>query len=649
MEWMLCFFLSIGCLLIVIGLGFLLRYKWREGKRMVTVTKILSTGVVVAAVILFIPVYLYLLRDGKLEQHYNFEETGAIAFLLSVHNTIRLFVVDGDFELIINNVMPSVSWLYRGYVIYFGVLFVAAPLLTFTFALSFFKNLSAYLRYFSFFFRDVYIFSELNDNSLALAQSLQKNGKKTRAFVFTDVFEKDEEKTYEMLEKARELHAAIFKRDIVTIHYGFHKKGTKMNFFAIGADEDENINQALKLSRKMRNRPYTKLYVFSTRADSEVLLGRTFDEAKAEEATDNALKKMLDALEKALDALVKALKKVWKKSAKEAAMHTDDPEFRVYRVNEVRALIAHTLYEKGYECIFKHAKADETGVKQINAVVIGMGLHGTEMTKALAWLCQMDGYEVRIDVFDKDMDAASRFMSQCPDLMRYNGSREAGQPHYLINIHSGVDVSTVLFDSFVEKLPPATYVLVALGTDDQNIAAALKLRIMFERLKRAAVIHAVVYNSGKRKALEEVDSLNKDLTRLEFIGDTESSYSEKVLVQSTLEEEALKCHLRYDKSKSEFWKNDYNYQSSIAAAIHIRMRKECGIPGARTPWGERSDEEHTLLRRLEHRRWMAYMRTEGYRYSGSVDKGSRKDVAKLHNLLVPYDLVPEKDRPQDNF
>ena len=111
--------------------------------------------------------------------------------------------------------MPTL--ISKGYTTLFSILFVLAPILTFGFVLSFFKNISAYKRYITHYNSDVFIFSELNEKSLALAKSLHKNDGKNRFFVFTDVFEKEEEQSYELVEKAKELGAVCFKKDIVFI------------------------------------------------------------------------------------------------------------------------------------------------------------------------------------------------------------------------------------------------------------------------------------------------------------------------------------------------------------------------------------------------------------------------------------------------
>ena len=66
------------------------------------------------------------------------------------------------------------------------------------------------------------------------------------------------------------------------------------------------------------------------------------------------------------------------------------------------------------------------------------------------------------------------------------------------------------------------------------------------------------------------------------------------------------------------------------------------------PAEELTEEERDLLERLEHRRWSAYMRSEGYVYSGSTDASSRDDLAKMHNNLAPFDDLSEEDKRKDS-
>jgi hypothetical protein len=311
-------------------------------------------------------------------------------------------------------------------------------------------------------------------------------------------------------------------------------------------------------------------------------------------------------------------------------------------------LINRVLYERG-ELLFNGATASEDGMKEISAVVVGTGRHGTEMVKSLAWYCQMDGYKIEINAFDKDDLAEEKFNALAPELMSsdYNGVMIEGEAQYKITVHSGVDVETAKFANAIRNLKNVTYVLVSLGNDDINISTAVTLRMLFERMGIHPVIQAIVYNTQQKKALTGIKNYRGQPYDIDFIGDLESYYTEDVILDSTLEAEALQRHLKWGKEE-EFWTYEYNYRSSVASAIHMRARILCNIPGAAKKEDELTQEERTSIEALEHRRWNAYMRAEGYVFSGSKDKSSRNDLAKMHHDLVDYASLTEEVKRLDS-
>ena len=271
------------------------------------------------------------------------------------------------------------------------------------------------------------------------------------------------------------------------------------------------------------------------------------------------------------------------------------------------------------------------------------------MVKALTWYGQMDGYKLELHAFDKDPLAEEKFVALAPELMSedYNGADVEGEAQYQITVHSGIDVDTITFANEIAKLNNATYVVVALGDDDVNIRTAVNLRMYFERLKIHPVIQAIVYNSQQRKALEGIENYRKQAYDIRFIGDLDSSYTEAVIIDSELENDALRRHLKWGKEE-EFWTYLYNYRSSMASAIHMKARIACGIPGANKTEEELTGEEQKTIETLEHRRWNAYMRAEGYVYSGSNDKSSRNDLAKMHHDLVDFSSLTEEEKRKDS-
>jgi hypothetical protein len=188
---------------------------------------------------------------------------------------------------------------------------------------------------------------------------------------------------------------------------------------------------------------------------------------------------------------------------------------------------------------------------------------------------------------------------------------------------------------------------VALGSDDANINAAVRLRMLFERVGTHPVIHAIVYNSQQRKALTGIRNYRGQAYDITFIGDLESSFTEKVIIDSELEADALRRHLKWG-AEEEFWTYEYNYRSSVASAIHMRARIHCKIPGADKTEEMLTEQERDGIEVLEHRRWNAYMRSEGYVFSGSTDKKSRNDLAKMHHDLVNFADLSEEEKRKDS-
>ena len=605
MKWTIFFIIAFVSLLSSIVFAFIRAKSRYKSGRLLDPAKIMFVGVVFSAVLLFIPLYIKELGNTKC----GIFET----ILISIHNMIRLFIVDGEFNFVASNIAGLPPALFKGYSFLFSVLFVLAPILTFGFVLSFFKNISAYKRYITHFKTDAYIFSELNEKSLALAKSLYDNDHKTRMIVFTDVFEKQEEGVFELIEQAKELGAICFKKDIVTNNFAIHSKKSSLYFFVMGEDESENINQSLKIVKALKYRDNTRLYVFSSRTEAELLLANAFNEDVVDE------KKL-------------------------------EPQIKVRRINDIQSLISRNLYETGFEKIFSTAYENETKIKEINAVVIGMGRYGTEMTKALSWFCQMDGYEVRINSFDKEKHIADRFAALCPELMDHerNGDFETvGEAHYKISIHPKVDICTRSFEDYLLSLPKTTYVFVALGNDEDNIATAIKLRTLFAQAGMFPVIQAVVYDVDKKDNLANIVNFKKEAYKIDFIGDRKKAYSEEVILGSEVEDLALARHLMWGDER-DFWQYDYNYKSSMASVIHRKMKILCGIPGIEKKPEERTREELVAIRILEHSRWNAYMRSEGYIYSGSIEKKTRNDLAKMHHCLVPFYDLPLNEQEKDD-
>ena len=604
-----------------------LRYK---RNRFLTPNKVLIIGTFFSATVLFFPVYF-----GKLSDSIGWVRCGK-SILLSMQHAIRLFAFEGDFMEFfdadtITSLTPLVQMLYTGAI---AVLYAFAPMLTFSLILSFFKNLSAYRKYVFSFWKHTHVFSELNEKSLALAKSIDDNnnkigqgkGRHYRFFrkaliVFTDVMDKDDEGTLELLEEAKEIGAILFTKDLESIKYrNRYLSFRKVSFYLISNDEEEKIRHAECIMRDYDMSEKIELRVFSDDIRSELLL---------------------------------------------AAKNVD--HMKVMRVNDIQYLIYHNLDVHGMR-LFEKARYVNSSEKTISAVIVGLGKYGLEMMKALTWFCQIPGYKIKINAFDVDEYAEEKFVTMCPELMskELNGQDISGEARCEIKIHSGIDTNSPAFFEKLLEIKDATYIFVCLGDDEMNLSTAVKIRTACERIHYTGDHHkpdveTVIYDSNIRNTMgvkwdaisdeinpEGVINFKKQNYDIHMIGDLEHFYSFATMIDSSLVEEGKKVHLRWG-DESEFWKYEYNYRSSIAKAIHerLRVKMKLDIPGIHKEWDKRTDEEKLAIGLIEHVRWNAYMRTEGYQYSGSQSKSSRNDLGKVHYNLVPVTKLSDDDLRKD--
>lgn len=560
--------------------------------------QIFLLGFFLSAFVLFIPIYFY---------DYFATDSGFVrgikTILLSIHNTIRLFILDGDFEIIKNAVDVNTVGdnLANVFTTYSAIIFVMAPVVTAGVVLSFFKNVSASVKYFCAPKADIYVMSELNDRSIALAQDILTNptvlGKKL--VIFTDVFEKEEEEKSELIEQARRLGAICFKKNITDINLKPNVKGITRKFYFVGDDEDANLRQSLVMIARCRenevfNTSNTQFFVLSNSVESETLLNSA-----------------------------------------------DKGNMRVRRMSLARNLAIDTLQKRS---IFEKAvvKGEE---KLINIVIVGLGGYGQEFFKTISWCGQMKGYKLNIHLFDMIEDIESQIRGFAPEVVKYNHKKIEGEPFYDIYYHNAMDVKSQEFLEELSLIDNITTVYVTLGDDELNIETAMRIRMILARKgNNDADIMAIVYSSIKNETIKQngIKDVSGNDYAIDFIGSMEERYTLNFIEQNELEQEGLRIHLSWSNTVEEkkanellYEKYEYNRRSSMAQALHGQYREKLGLKDSANVT-ERED------RVMEHNRWNAYMRAEGYVY------GSKKNhVARTHTDLVPFDSLTKSKQELD--
>ena len=623
--------------------------------RVVTPIKLLFAGIFVAAVVYFYP----LCREFIIINNDNPEGNYFWASLwTSIQYSIRVFLLGGDL-LWLFNLKDALSLpisiisdpVVRDFYTRVGsILYIVAPVLTFGFVLTFFKNAISKIIYAVAIFLPTHVFGELNERSLALATDLKKKSV-FNLIIFSDITDKVIAENMELVEDARMLGAILFNKDFDSIKF----KGIlprKLSFYLISEDEHKKLRQAEAVMKNYDHR-LVELRLFSPDIRSQLLM----------------------------DAF-------------------SPKHMRAIRIDDIQTLVYHNLYTSGKMLFDRARMVDGEKDKVISAVIVGLGQYGKEMLKALTWFCQLEGYKIKITAFDSDKDAEAKFKFMCPELLHknYNGKFTEGEPYYEIKIVGGIDVTTPKFREELEKITDASYIFVCLGTDAINLRTATEIRSICESVDYGKDAHkpdieTVVYDSKLAKSLRTTwkaiadgatdDKVLEGVTNFKgkpynilITGDLNSFYSVSTLIDSKLIDAGFRIHHSYSikdaQKKAEelktkykknriilsiklrclkketdrnaarsFWKYEYNHNSSIARAIHRQLRIDMNQYPDINNWDGLTHEAKAIIANPEHIRWNAYMRTKGY------SLGKRNDLGKRHNNLVPTIKLSDDDLEKD--
>ena len=156
-----------------------------------------------------------------------------------------------------------------------------------------------------------------------------------------------------------------------------------------------------------------------------------------------------------------------------------------------------------------------------------------------------------------------------------------------------------------------------------------------------------VVQDPSRRWLTSVTDYRGTPYDLHFLGARDMLYSESNILHSQLEAEALTRHLKWG-DEDVFWRYEFNYRSSIASVIHHRLKLRLGVPGADK--ARRSGRRRRKAAAACHRippleclyadRGLLLQRLHG--------PGQPQRSGKLHNCLVPFDELSEKEKAKDD-
>ena len=513
---------------------------------------LITGGVFIAGILMFLPVCCDVQSDAD-------AGTYIYSVLTALFNAMRLFFLGTENEILEKLLTAGAERFGDWFKLYVMALLIAAPLLTFGNILSIFQNMlgEIYLRYCRF--RRIFIMSELNPQSIALAESIA-NGQPSKfpLIVFCDVFKRNEEENYELVQRARDMHAICLKKDVS--HLKFCRIGRAVEFFLIGANDSEDISQAIKLTEKLKKRSRRiTIHLFSSDPSTDYILDSL-------DLGDNVLSRKFGKIAPTSSGghlpIAKWVENYEKLLGSFSLRHIDPIEQLVHTV------LTYNDYED-YRAIMNAAQS--SGDNTISVTILGMGRYGMQFLKTAAWFYQCYRFKVEFNVFDlgdENGNAEKRVMQACPELLKTVPPMTADAYHHIC-FFPETDCFSSDFDEKLleikERMAKTNLVFVALGDDDKNIRAARMVRTAFARLAPLAgttpcdpFIYAVVYDDEKATNLnnhtseKDTNDQNEKIIHIRYIGARTTCYTYPIIAKArNLESTAFKHHLDWASKENQ--------------------------------------------------------------------------------------------------
>lgn len=396
--------------------------------------------------------------------------------------------------------------------IYLSILLIVSPILTVGALLSLLKDYFARIRI-KFIKHNnnlnIYVFSELIPESVALAESIregeikklrQQEGeqiserrinrylKKHLLFIFADVHESDEKWFSELIERVSDFGALTINKDITSIDLFCNIKPDeedgsvygRRTFFVMGENETEKIDQIIKLNEKCKEYNNCSLFLFSSQPTAGYII-------------DTLEKGSHTISDKTQTAIKKDFKEFLKDPEKIGTSYNTQNCYYFRRIDSIDSLAVRTLTS---DDLLKPLSDTAAKSKKISLLIVGLGQYGMAFLKNALWLYQIYGYNLCIRVVDASDSKTlrDRIGKMMPEIDKFsandsNDSRlhyclnKTGESNFDLSIYPSVNCETMnLNNLFVdENFSDIQFVIVALGKDEINIETAVELRRIFDR------------------------------------------------------------------------------------------------------------------------------------------------------------------------
>ena len=531
--------------------------------------------------------------------------------------------------------------------------------------------------------RDIYIFSECNEKTLSVAESLyEKSGilkKKTdnkqrkQLLIFSAGL--DDISVYEK-KKIKEMGGVFVKDSLRDILIRMKSSTPKIEVFLFAKEEEKNLEKLGDVLQTVKDDCSASVRVFVELTETpwcvfnDVLDRYGYDNNQMERVIINFVRDeesfvyndlyrnsifehaipsaniMNINYDPAFERMINETRTKKKRKEIEKKLAVDK---KIAKENEedIKKEIENSISREmeRFEPLVRKTNITALPIKDIHCLIVGVNSLNIEMLKALLHLGQMPGYRLHIDMFDEsdrlsEIQYAVRELEE--DVDRY------GDAVYHFRYEKNVNPFSVEFERMIqERYRDFTFVFVNVGNDLNNVNIAMKINSIGYRLHRSGQYRIQAFIENKSVCDRWKPEL---LYGIDLVGDLKARYNYDYIVLSDIEKASKEIHdVRYKGAKSwaSYCNDEYNRHSVFARTLSFKYKVQVVDDDFEGDYSVVSLCPTWLC--YEHMRWNMYTRTVGYDYDayGLLTKENKYDK-KIRNLArVHQDLILYQDLELD--
>ena len=537
-------------------------------------------------------------------------------------DAVKLFILETSYLETIDalTAITGSEYLFGEFV--FAILYIAAPICTAVIIISLISDYLVYAGLKLPIPNNRYIFSELNEKTFSLSQSMKEHGM-SGLYIFCGV-ERSKHNQNLFYSHAKKNNSIVIDRNILSIPPSKKKDSF---YFVISDDSSKNIDIALSLMDKHQKCSNVKIFITSNEVEDEALL-------------DNM------------------------------SMKLENEKVNVRHINETQLMAYELLQENPLYNVISPT------VTHVSMLIIGGGSIGIEILKSSLWCSRSLNYTFEVTVVDKDIKkSAGVFHRQCPGIIHED---------YGLSFHQhNIDAETDDLMKFIEENKGKfNYIVIATSDDETNIKTAFDLRAWYEREKYSAIISVNVRDEQKYNLITRIDktSLCNDMVKIFPFGCNLLMYSYEKIIDSTLEKAAICINGIYKQTYENHmhpegsWKLTYESslenwrelplqkrRSSMALGVFVKYILWMWISERESKCSEDqfypTDAEIMKYAELEHKRWCTYHLIEGYypwpydefiQFSECMTHSARDETRRLHACIADWKTIQKIDSELDS-